>query len=126
MVEAARIKAIGGMTAAAHGVVDDSAFEVRLMGGLAVLKDGRDPLYTMQAAANTASVIALGWTLIALMLAWRDRELDWWWILAGAGISAITGLVIALEGLLSHDTELLRKLTTVSYTHLTLPTILLV
>ena len=111
LVEAARIKSIGGMTAAAHGVVDDSAFEVRLMGGLAVLKDGRDPLYTMQATANTASVIALGWTLIALMLAWRDRELDWWWILAGAGISAITGLVIALEGLLSHDTELLRKLT---------------
>ena len=111
LVEAARIKSIGGMTAAAHGVVDDSAFEVRLMGGLAVLKDGRDPLYTMQATANTASVIALGWTLIALMLAWRDRDLDWWWILAGAAISTITGLVIALEGLLSHDTELLRKLT---------------
>ena len=111
LVEAARIKSIGGMTAAAHGVVDDSAFEVRLMGGLAVLKDGRDPLYTMQATANTASVIALAWTLVALMLAWRDRDLDWWWILAGAGISAVTGLVIALEGLLSHDTELLRKLT---------------
>ena len=111
LVEAARVKSIGGMTAAAHGVVDDSAFEVRLMGGLAVLKDGRDPLYTMQAAANTASVIALGWTLVALMLAWRDRDLDWWWILAGASISAVTGLVIALEGLLSHDTELLRKLT---------------
>lgn len=111
LVEAARVKSIGGMTAAAHGVVDDSAFEVRLMGGLAVLKDGRDPLYTMQAAVNTASVIALGWTLVALMLAWRDRDLDWWWILAGASISAITGLVIALEGLLSHDTELLRKLT---------------
>ena len=111
LVEAARIKSIGGMTAAAHGVVDDSAFEVRLMGGLAVLKDGRDPLYTMQATANTASVIALAWTLVALMLAWRDRDLDWWWILAGASISAVTGLVIALEGLLSHDTELLRKLT---------------
>ena len=111
LVEAARIKSIGGMTAAAHGVVDDSAFEVRLMGGLAVLKDGRDPLYTMQATANTASVIVLGWTLVALMLAWRDRDLDWWWILAGAAISTITGLVIALEGLLSHDTELLRKLT---------------
>ena len=111
LVEAARIKSIGGMTAAAYGVVDDSAFEVRLMGGLAVLKDGRDPLYTMQATANTASVIALAWTLVALMLAWRDRDLDWWWILAGASISAVTGLVIALEGLLSHDTELLRKLT---------------
>ena len=111
LVEAARIKSIGGMTAAAHGVVDDSAFEVRLMGGLAVLKDGRDPLYTMQAAANTASVIVLAWTMVALMLAWRDDALDWWWVLTAAGLSAITGLVIALEGLLSHDTELLRKLT---------------
>jgi hypothetical protein len=81
------------------------------MGGLAVLKDGRDPLYTMQAAANTASVIVLAWTMVALMLAWRDDSLDWWWVLAAAGLSAITGLIIALEGLLSHDTELLRKLT---------------
>ena len=64
LVEAARIKSIGGMTAAAHGIVDDSAFEVRLMGGLAVLKDGRDPLYTMQATANTGSVIALALSLI--------------------------------------------------------------
>ena len=38
------------MAAAGHGIVDDSAFEVKLMGGLAVLRDGRDPLYTMQAA----------------------------------------------------------------------------
>ena len=110
MVEAARIKSIGGMTAAAHGVVDDSAFEVRLMGGLSVLKDGRDPLYTMQAAVNTASLAALAWTLVALMLAWRDRDLDWWWILAGAAITSVVGLVIALEGFLSHDTELLKKI----------------
>ncbi|DAC11060.1 MAG TPA: hypothetical protein D7I09_01710, partial [Candidatus Poseidoniales archaeon] len=55
IVAKSRITAVGGMTAAAHGVVDDSAFEVRLMGGLAVLKDGRDPLYTMQAASNAAS-----------------------------------------------------------------------
>ena len=110
LVEAARIKSIGGMTAAAHGVVDDSAFEVRLMGGLSVLKDGRDPLYTMQAAVNTASLAALAWTLVALMLAWRDRDLDWWWILAGAAITSVVGLVIALEGFLSHDTELLKKI----------------
>ena len=110
LVEAARIKSIGGMTAAAHGVVDDSAFEVRLMGGLSVLKDGRDPLYTMQATVNTASLAALAWTLVALMLAWRDRDLDWWWILAGAAITSVVGLVIALEGFLSHDTELLKKI----------------
>ena len=32
------------MTAAGRGIVDESGFEVRLMGGLSVLKDGRDPL----------------------------------------------------------------------------------
>ena len=42
LVESARLKSVGGMTAAAQGIVDDSAFEVRLMGGLSVLKDGRD------------------------------------------------------------------------------------
>jgi hypothetical protein len=92
-------------------MVDDSAFETRLMGGFAVLKDGRDPLYTMQAAANVASVIALGWTMVALMLAWRDGDLDWWWLLISVGLSATTALIIALEMLLSHDAELLHRIT---------------
>ena len=107
----ARIKAVGGMTAAAHGLVDDSAFETRLMGGFAVLKDGRDPLYTMQATANVASVVALAWTMVALMLAWRDGDLDWWWLLVSVGLSGTTCLVIALEMLLSHDAELLHRIT---------------
>ena len=111
IVDKARIKAVGGMTAASHGIVDDSAFEIRLMGGLAVLKDGRDPLYTMQAASNVASIIALAWTMIALMVSWRDGNLDWWWLLISAGLSGITALVIALEHLLSHDAELLQRLT---------------
>ena len=111
IVENARIKAVGGMTAAAHGIVDDSAFEVRLMGGLAVLRDGRDPLYTMQATVNVASVVALAWTMVALMFAWRDGDLDWWWLLISAGLSGVTGLVITLEFLLSHDAELLQRLT---------------
>lgn len=111
VVENARIKAVGGMTAAAHGIVDDSAFEVRLMGGLAVLRDGRDPLYTMQATVNVASIIVLAWTMIALMFSWRDGDLDWWWLLVSAGLSGITGLIIALESLLSHDAELLQRLT---------------
>ena len=80
IVEAARIKSAGGMAAAAHGIVDDSAFEVKLMGGLAVLRDGRDPLYTMQAAANLATVVVLGWVMAALMLAWRDADLSGWWL----------------------------------------------
>ncbi|MDB9834812.1 ATP-binding protein [Candidatus Poseidoniaceae archaeon] len=107
----ARIKAVGGMTAAAHGLVDDSAFETRLMGGFAVLRDGRDPLYTMQAAANLASVVALAWTMVALMFAWRDGDLDWWWLLISVGLSGTTALVIALEMLLSHDAELLHRIT---------------
>ncbi|MDC0340639.1 hypothetical protein OAM96_01635, partial [Candidatus Poseidoniaceae archaeon] len=111
VVENARIKAVGGMTAAAHGIVDDSAFEVRLMGGLAVLRDGRDPLYTMQATVNAASIVVLAWTMVALMFSWRDGDLDWWWLLISAGLSGITGLVIALESLLSHDAELLQRLT---------------
>jgi len=110
IVAKSRITAVGGMTAAAHGVVDDSAFEVRLMGGLAVLKDGRDPLYTMQAASNAASVLALGWCLIALLVAWRDDGLDWWWLLFGAGVSGLVGLVIALEWFLAHDADLLLRI----------------
>ena len=99
------------MTAAAHGLIDDSAFEIRLMGGFAVLKDGRDPLYTMQAAANMASVVVLAWTMVALMFAWRDGGIDWWWLLLSMGLSGVTGLVITLETLLSHDAELLHRLT---------------
>ncbi|MDP6870433.1 MAG: ATP-binding protein [Candidatus Poseidoniaceae archaeon] len=110
LVESARLKSIGGMTAAAQGVVDDSAFEVRLMGGLAVLKDGRDPLYVMQATVNATTSFVMGWTLVALLLAWRDTELDWWWLAGGVILTAAVGLVISLEFLLSHDAELLRKL----------------
>ena len=84
IVEAARIKSAGGMAAAGHGIVDDSAFEVKLMGGFAVLRDGRDPLYTMQAATNVATVLVLGWVMAALMLAWRDADLSGWWSLVSA------------------------------------------
>ncbi|CAI8159183.1 MAG: Uncharacterised protein [Methanobacteriota archaeon] len=111
LVESARLKSVGGMTAAAQGIVDDSAFEVRLMGGLSVLKDGRDPLYVMQAAANTVSAVVMAWTLVALMLSWRDAILDWWWLAGGLILTSAVGLVISLEMLLSHDAELLRKLT---------------
>lgn len=110
IVESARIKSIGGMTAAAHGIVDDSAFEVKLMGGLSVLKDGRDPLYVMQATVNASTSLVMGWTLIALMLAWRDSSVDWWWLAGSFVLTACVGLVISLEMLLSHDGVLLLKL----------------
>ncbi len=110
IVEAARIKSIGGMTAAAHGIVDDSAFEVKLMGGLSVLKDGRDPLYVMQATVNATTALIMAWTLVALMVAWRDSSLEWWWLAGSFVLTASVGLVISLEMLLSHDGVLLLKL----------------
>ena len=110
LVESARLKSVGGMTAAAQGIVDDSAFEVRLMGGLSVLKDGRDPLYVMQATVNATTSLVMAWTLVALLLAWRDSSLEWWWLAGSFVLTLSVGLVISLELLLSHDAELLRKL----------------
>ena len=116
LVESARLKSVGGMTAAAQGIVDDSAFEVRLMGGLSVLKDGRDPLYVMQAAVNAATALVMAWTLVAILLAWRDTSLEWWWLAGSFGLTFAVGLVISLEMLLSHDAELLRKLSSFART----------
>ena len=97
------------MTAAAQGVVDDSAFEVRLMGGLAVLKDGRDPLYACRHSA-CEYIFGNGLDFVALLLAWRDSTLEWWWLAGSFILTFSVGLVISLEMLLSHDAELLRKL----------------
>ena len=116
IVEAARIKSAGGMAAAAHGIVDDSAFEVKLMGGFAVLRDGRDPLYTMQAAVNLATVLVLGWVMAALMLAWRDADLSGWWLLVSATACFAALGVLVLESVLGHDAELLQKLSRFAHT----------
>ena len=110
IVETARIQAIGGMTAAGRGIVDESGFEVRLMGGLSVLKDGRDPLYTMQAAVNGTSVIALAWAFVALLEAWRVGDIGWFGLASSGIITLTVGLFISLELILSHDLVLLRKL----------------
>ena len=110
IVEVARIQAIGGMTAAGRGIVDESGFEVRLMGGLSVLKDGRDPLYTMQAAVNGVSVIALAWAFVALLEAWRLGDIGWFGLASSGIITFTVGLFISLELILSHDLVLLRKL----------------
>ena len=116
IVETARIKSAGGMAAAAHGIVDDSAFEVKLMGGFAVLRDGRDPLYTMQAAVNLATVLVLGWVMAALMLAWRDADLSGWWLLVSATACFAAVGVLVLESVLGHDAELLQKLSRFAHT----------
>ncbi|MGY8702199.1 MAG: ATP-binding protein [Candidatus Poseidoniales archaeon] len=104
------VKDVGGMAAAAHGVVDDSAFEVRLMGGLAVLKDGRDPLYVMQALTNMVSGVVLGWAMIAVLLGWQNGDVEWWWMAIAFVITVTVGLVIGLEMFLSHDATLQKKI----------------
>ncbi|MDP6639645.1 MAG: DUF853 family protein [Candidatus Poseidoniaceae archaeon] len=109
LVERARIK-INGMAAAGQGRVDDAAFEVRLMGGLSVLKDGRDPLYLMQAMTNAASAFVLVWTLAAIMIGWRDSYIEWYWLGGGMLATSIVLGFVALEVALSHDAELIRKL----------------
>ena len=110
VVASARINSLSGVAAAGKGVVDESAFEVRLVGGLSVLRDGRDPLYTMQSAVNLASLVALAWTLVAMLFAWRDSDLEWWWLGIGFVFSSMTGVIIALESFLSHDAELLHRI----------------
>jgi len=104
------VKDVGGMAAAAHGVVDDSAFEVRLMGGLAVLKDGRDPLYVMQALTNMVSGVVLGWAMIAVLLGWQNGDVEWGWMAIAFVITVTVGLVIGLEMFLSHDATLQKKI----------------
>ena len=73
------------------------------MGGLSVLKDGRDPLYTMQAAVNGASVIALAWAFVALLEAWRIGDIGWFGLASSGIITLTVGLFISLELILSHD-----------------------
>lgn len=109
--KALRVNSGAGMAAAARGVVSSDAFEVRLMGGLSVLKDGRDPLYLMQGVTNAASAVTLIWSLGALLLAWKESEIGGVPLIIGFVItSAVLGIVI-LENLLSHDMILQKKLT---------------
>lgn len=80
------------------------------MGGLAVLKDGRDPLYVMQALTNMVSGVVLGWAMIAVLLGWQNGDIDWWWMAVAFVITVTVGLVIGLEMFLSHDATLQKKI----------------
>ena len=64
----------------------------------------------MQATVNATTSLVMAWTLVALLLAWRDSSLEWWWLAGSLVLTLSVGLVISLEMLLSHDAELLRKL----------------
>ena len=100
-----------GMAAAARGSVDDEGvFDVQLMGGLSVLRDGRDPLYVMQGFTNTGSMLVLLWSMVALLLQWYDGKLEIIWALTGFIITTIVGLVVGLDLFLSHDAELQKKI----------------
>ena len=99
-----------GMAAAALGADRDDAFEVRLMGGLSVIRDGKDPLYVMQGITNAMATIVLLWSMGVLGTQWRDGELDWTWALLGLLITLSVFLIIGLETFLGHDIELQRKI----------------
>ena len=99
-----------GLAAAALGADRDDAFEVRLMGGLSVIRNGKDPLYVMQGITNAMATIVLLWSMVILGTQWRDGELDWTWALLGLLITLSVFLIIGLETFLGHDIELQRKI----------------
>ena len=99
-----------GMAAAALGAEGDDAFEVRLMGGLSVIRDGKDSLYVMQGITNAMATFVLLWSMIVLGTQWKDGELDWAWALLGLVITLSVFLIIGLETFLGHDIELQRKI----------------
>ena len=99
-----------GLAAAALGADRDDAFEVRLMGGLSVIRNGKDPLYVMQGITNAMATIVLLWSMVILGTQWRDGELDWAWALLGLLITLSVFLIIGLETFLGHDIELQRKI----------------
>ena len=91
---------------------EEDAFEVRLVGGLSVLKDSRDPLYVMQAVTNLASTLVISWTMVALVLGWRDGDAanNGWWVLVAFIMGLTVLLVVVLEAFLSHDRVLQQKM----------------
>ena len=99
-----------GMAAASLGANGNDAFEVRLMGGLSVIKDGKDPLYVMQGITNAMATLVLLWSMVVLGNQWREGALDWTWALLGLLITLSVLLIIGLESFLGHDIELQRKI----------------
>ena len=91
---------------------EEDAFEVRLVGGLSVLKDSHDPLYVMQAVTNLASTLVISWTMVALVLGWRDGDAanNGWGGLVAFIMGLTVLLVVVLEAFLSHDRVLQQKM----------------
>jgi hypothetical protein len=99
-----------GMAAAALGAEGTDAFEVKLMGGLSVIRDGKDPLYVMQGISNALATIVLLWSMVVLGTQWKNGELDWTWALLGLLITLSVFMIIGLETFLGHDVEMQRKI----------------
>jgi hypothetical protein len=99
-----------GMAAAALGAEGTDAFEVKLMGGLSVIRDGKDPLYVMQGISNALATVVLLWSMVVLGTQWKDGELDWTWALLGLLITLSVFMIIGLETFLGHDVEMQRKI----------------
>ena len=93
------------------GTENNEAFEVKLMGGLSVIRDGKDPLYVMQGISNALATIVLFWSMIVLGNQWKNGELDATWALLGLMITLSVFMIIGLETFLSHDVEMQRKIT---------------
>ncbi len=88
----------------------NEAFEIRLMGGLSVIRDGKDPLYVMQGITNAMATLVLLWSMIVLGTQWRDGILEWTWALLGLLITSSVFLIIVLETFLGHDIQLQQKI----------------
>ena len=100
-----------GMAAAALGGSESSdAFEVKLMGGLSVIKNGKDPLYVMQGISNALATVVLLWSMIVLGTQWKNGELDALWALLGLIITLSVFMIIGLETFLNHDAEMQKKI----------------
>ena len=103
-------KGYGNTTHASLDPENNDVFEVRLMGGLSVIRDGKDPLYVMQGITNAMATFVLLWAMIVLGNQWRLGELDWIWATFNLAITLAVLIVIVLESFLDHDIELQRKI----------------
>ena len=66
----------------------------------------------MQAITNLASTVVIAWTMISLLLGWKDNEPanNGWWVLIALVLGIAVLLVVILEAFLGHDRELKQKL----------------
>jgi len=102
-----------GATRPGVGWVDDDPdrpFEVHLMGGLALLRDRRDPLSVMLGVTNLLTSVVLLLTTYWLIAAWMADGSGGWAVLLGALLSLVAASAISLEILAGEDAMLVHRL----------------